>query len=219
MKRISTMVAAGALLLALSAPTADATLQLGTGLIDGSGDVDNVVFNPCGLGGSIGTTVQGCLNSDHTELVNFTSTEPLLIGEGGGQATITGATDGNFTDFSIALADPTKGFSKLQLSLDTFLDGQIHFTALDQFGTTFDFGTYALDGSGLNKFTLYSTDAQVALSFSGFSTIPIDDLSDLEQVRIGEADTTTKVPESTSLALLGGGLFGLGLILRRRSNS
>jgi hypothetical protein len=151
-RSLATLMVAGTVATLLAgAPSANATLQLQTGLVGGSGDVDNVVFNPCGLGGNTGTTVQGCLNSDPTELVNFSSTQSLTIGEGGGQATITGTGDGNFTDFTIALADPTKGFGKLQFSIDAFDDGTAFFQATDQFGTTFDFGAFALDGNGLNK--------------------------------------------------------------------
>jgi hypothetical protein len=86
--------------LAVTLP-ASATLTLQTGLVGGSGDVDNVIFNACGLGSSSGTTVQGCLNTSDTTRVNFTSNETLTIG-GGGQAVIA-AMDGFFSTVTIAL--------------------------------------------------------------------------------------------------------------------
>lgn len=211
------MLLTGMAVMLLAAP-ASATLQLGTGLIGGSGDVDNVIFNACGLGGTTGFTVQGCLNTDHAVLVDFSSTQKLLIGEGGGQATITGAADGNFTDFAIKLDDPTRGFSKLQFAIDTFLDGTGTFQATDQFGTTFNFGTFPLAGEGLNKFTLYSNDEQVATSFRLTTSTAIDNVSDLEQVRIGLADTTHRIPEPGTLTMLGSMLLGAGFLARRRLN-
>ena len=57
---IRMMLLAGAatgLMLAAGNP-AQATLTLSSGLVGGSGDVDNVVFGPCGLSGTSGLTVK-----------------------------------------------------------------------------------------------------------------------------------------------------------------
>src|SRR5262245_37954767 len=55
---------------------AQATLILVSGISGGNTGTDNVVFNPCD---SIVTgpalTVQGCLNTDHAQNVNFTGNE------------------------------------------------------------------------------------------------------------------------------------------------
>lgn len=193
---------------------ANANLILQTGLVGGSGDVDNVIFNACGLGSGIGTTVQGCLNSSHATRVNFTSNESLNI-DGGGQAVIH-ATDGAFDNVTIALADPTMGFSKLQFNLDAIADGTATFSARDQFGTTFNFGTFALDGQGQNFFTMQALDGQVAVSFSLLSTVGIQNITDLEQVRVGPTNLT-RVPEPASIALLGSALLGLWLTGRRKA--
>lgn len=192
--------AAMALGMAVSAP-ANATLILQTGLVGGSGDVSNVIFNACGLGSSTGTTVQGCLNDSNTTLVNFTSNESLTIG-GGGQAVIDSG-DGVFDRMTIALADPTMGFSKLQFNLDAIADGSATFEATDQFGTVFSFGSFALSGNGQNFFTLGSLDGQIAKSFSLLATVGLQNIGDLTQVRVGAATVPSGVPEPGSLALLG----------------
>jgi hypothetical protein len=197
----------------LSAP-AQATLVLQTGLVGGSGDVDNVLFAPCGLDDKSGLTVQGCLNNSHTTLVNFTSSESLHTDDGGGQARIE-ASDGAFQDVEITMADPSLGFGKLQFNLIATADGTATFQAIDQFGTLFVFGSFALDDNGQNKFTLDSAHGQVAVSFKLLSTVPIQNITDLEQVRLGPT-AITAVPEPATLALFGFGLLGLGFVAGRR---
>jgi hypothetical protein len=214
---VAALIAAGSVATLLaSIPNANATLQLQSGLVGGSGDVDNVIFNACGTAGGPALTVQGCLNTNHSTLVNFTGNENLVI-SGGGQAVVN-AEDGAFDNVTIQLADATLGFSKLQFNLDAIADGTANFEAVDQFGNTFHYDNIALDGNGQNFFTLFSEDNQVAVSFRLTSTVQIQNITDLEQVRLGptEIQPPIQAPEPASLAMLGGALIGFGVLRRRK---
>ena len=160
--------------------------------------------------------------------MNFTSNENLVAN--GGQATI-GAQDGSFDTVTIALDDSNLGFLKLQFNLDAEADGFANFEAVDQFGTSFLFNNIALDGTGENKFTLFSLDDQVAVSFKLVSTVGIQLVDQLNQVRLGPTDVCTQdctattatqateqVPEPSTMLLIGSGLLALAQYARRKRN-
>ena len=129
------------------------------------------------------------------------------------------------------LDDPSQGFLKLQFNLDVESDGFANFLPVDQFGNPFSFDNIALDADGENKFTLFSLDDQVAVSFKVVSTVGIQLVDQLNQVRLGPTDVCTQdctattatqateqVPEPSTMLLIGSGLLALAQCARRKRN-
>ncbi|WP_426955505.1 PEP-CTERM sorting domain-containing protein [Muricoccus radiodurans] len=210
-KALGAAVLAGSLAAAMPA---SATLTFNSG-VGGNQGTDNLIFNACGLASNSGLTVQGCLNSNHDTLVNITGSESLHIN--GGQAVIDASNGTPFTSFTIAMDDPSLGFSRLIFNVDAVADGFATVTATDQFGQVFNFTNIELDGNGQNFFNLGSLDGQVAVSLTFTTNVGISNISDLTQVRLGPT-ALTPVPEPATLALFGAGLLGLGFVRARRGS-
>ena len=167
-------------------------------------DDSNLVRNPCGLlTPDSGTSVQGCLNDDHSVIVDISSDETISID--GGQAFIL-AGDGTISRLTIEMA----GFSTLILDIDAEQDGFVTFT--DGSGTS---DPFELDENGSNFFTLTgitgdSVTFVTTLTEGGEETDIVDQV---RQIRLGQV---TAIPEPETYALMMAGLAALGFIGRRR---
>ena len=97
-----------------TAPSAHADVILTPG--NSPGGTDNTIINVC-TGNALGPalTVQGCLNTSHTTLIDVTSNEDLIAN--GGQARLEAA-DGTFGEILLAFDDPNLGFTKLVFNLN-----------------------------------------------------------------------------------------------------
>ena len=167
-------------------------------------DDSNLVRNPCGLATpDTGLSVQGCLNDDHSVIVDLTSDEEITID--GGQATLQ-PTDGLFSTLTISAA----AFTTLILDIDADVDGFVTFT--DGAGTSTPF---ALDDDGSNFFTLTgivgnSVTFVTSVVSGGAETDIVDEV---KQIRLGQVAV---IPEPETYALMMAGLAALGFIGRRR---
>jgi len=170
----------------------------------------NVVRNPCGLAAAtgVGTTIFGCLNDDHAQLVQFTSDESLVYN--GGQASIA-ASDELFSRVSISL-DGSDQMSVVELNIDASVDGFVTFS--DGVNTS---AAFALDGNGENRFGITGPfDTLTFVTYTGLpgNLVESDIVADLKQVRLSEQ--TAVIPEPETYALMLAGLGAMGFVARRR---
>lgn len=208
--------------LAAVAAQSHATLTLCIGpagcTIQGDG-IENVLFPDTG---TTGFTITGTTNQTNT-LVDFTSTEEMIT-TGGGQAALE-AVDGELGDVTVDGNDPTIGFTHFVFNVHATETGTINISALDNFGTLFDFGPTAASDNGQNFFTIGSLDDQYIKSVS-ISGIGITAIDELQQVRVDpatlpcpdcEPTPNVVVPVPAAAWLFSSGLIGLGAVARRRS--
>lgn len=176
------------------------TIEPGT---TGSFADDNVISAGCD-GGANGPalTITGCLQSSHSTLIDFTSTEAIVF-EAGGQAKIAAEEGDGFTDLTI---DPQGAlvFQTLILNIIAVDDGFVEFDILP--GEQF-----ALTGNGNNFFSISDGN------FSSVSLTTTIAMEDVRQIRLGISqgdDDPGEVPAPASALLVGFGLTGLWVARR-----
>jgi len=207
-------------LLALAVSSANATLTLCEGpsgcTIQGAG-IENVLFPDVG---TTGTVITGATNMTGT-LIDFTSDETLVV-TGGGQAKLE-ALDDFLDNVVIDAQDDEIGFTHFVFNVHATATGSIGISAIDNFGTLFDFGLNEASENGQNYFTIGSLDDQYikSVSISGSGITGIDEL---QQVRVdpatlpggGGGGGTSVVPIPAAAWLFGSGLLGLAGVSRKR---
>src|ERR671913_189584 len=156
---------------------------------------ENVLLNT-GLTGNpiFGTTNQTGLS------VRFSSNENLTA-PANGQARVEAA-DGALTNLTIDLPGAT--FTSLILNIDAAADGQVSFLVTENNGMT-TAGTFALDASGENFFTITAINGQRISSVAFTTTVAmvVTNVDDVAQIRIGGAQQQQPLPEPTTLLALG----------------
>jgi hypothetical protein len=200
-------IVVAAAILALSAGAASANIVIVSGSVPQNPD-ENVLLNS----GTSGTTLSGTTNQTNS-LVTFQGLESLTE-PSNGQARIE-AVDGSYTSLTFFLTDPTKSFGRAEFNLNTLASGMATITATDQFGTVFT-QTFAVGGNGQNFFNLVANSGEAIKTVSISSTAQI---GDTRQIRLGGVGLTSAVPEPAtwSMLILGFGMVGAGMRLRRRT--
>jgi len=213
MKKLSAIAVA-----LLAATQAHATLTLCEGpagcTIQGEG-IENVLFPAVGTTGFV---IQGETNQTNT-IIDFTSLEEMVV-TGGGQAKLE-AVDGSLDIVKIEANDDTIGFLNFVFNVHATETGLINVSAIDNFGTAFDFGNRAASENGQNWFTVGSLDDQYikSVTITGFGITGIDEL---QQVRVDPATLPndpgplSEVPLPASVWMFGSALVGLAGVARRR---
>jgi hypothetical protein len=184
----------------------------------GSLDDGNIVFN--GPGTSNVDPVIGRIGGTNF-LYGFDSSE-LLKADANGQARVE-AVDGSYVDLSFFSLDGnvfTSAIFNLQVydpqGQEKPQDGQVTFT-IGLVGQPDFIQTFDVSKNGQNFFTILSANGDQINKVSFTTTTQ---LADLRQLRIGGTTTpgTPEVPEPASMGLMGLGLSGILLLVRKRTS-
>eukprot|EP01136_Pigoraptor_vietnamica_P020390 Opistho-1_new@435 len=205
MRKIASMAAVAAFLVASGSASAAVTICLGGGCSAQPGS--NVLINK----GVPGTSVTGTLNNAPATVL-FSSPEQL-IGLANGQSRV-GAVDGvlnNPLTFSI-----NSGLiSALEFNIDALTNGKVFFTFTGGNSDGLVTSSYALDKNGNNFFNAFDgTFSSVKMTFTNGATV-----ADVAQFRLNTAPAVAPVPEPATWALMLLGFAGIGFTIRRRRDN
>ena len=213
---------------ALLAGSANANIIFSTGNPDNADTTNILVNRPCDAITTTGTTVSGCLSSDPTVKVSFTSNESLRLN--GGQARVEALDDdGTYSQLDIRMQSAALGFTKLIFNVNNsnedsgFIDiivslfgggsGRLLHSAVSGGGNHF----YVIEATGgdliESVFFISNTgDSSQRVEFDDTRQIRLDGVT---TYRHGNGIPPAAVPEPGSMALLALGLLGFGALRRK----
>lgn len=209
--RKASLVAAAVFALALGTARADIVVITG---VNNTG-TDNVLLNPA----TNVTTVTGTVGAGNL-LVSFTSSSGsgLLNANPSGQATVSGGA-GNIplSEITFGLAN-NDTFTRAVYNINAATSGSVltHVEGVNITGGLFE-DDFMVDANGQNFFTITAINGQAMTSISlmAFNGAAFEDLC---QVRIGGGVIVPSIPEPSTMMLLGVGLGGMAMMVRRRRN-